>query len=601
MNQSFELARGMARLHLDPSFRTMLLDEGIKPVFRVSNLDSERTAEELKRYRDMGYFAAPCHEAFQIDERGLYDFTGQGSLFYLFVTKTQERLDEMLAVDRLQKTADVDATKEHSASEIGRLLGYPPCCSAHYASFTINPHQQTFLLRTWQATRGVVSPALHPTLRPLGHFPCCLNCAETERAHLRILDAMERLLPETHAWVAPAMNYPVLFLDRGATIFAGSGSSSEVAYERAWHIGEPSTDAGRSLREHLDEGDRAVVEGPWIRVYKDGALLADHDTRSHTLVPLLLEVDDQPVGKCVSHVAIPALNELARYLAGDLLHVGHRASYVKEPSGPTDTWANAMKDHGVDTMVLTADAPDLVEAATAVGITVVGAGVPGDVSLPTDRHAFAHGFERFSRGRDCGPIDAPVLSGRNLAHRHLMWPAQLLEDVIEDKRHQVVSHRLQSQPDASDRVERLAEQIRAHAATGGSIVVVGSEDLDVLPALLGAADDAVLLQLEAPLDPGDFRKLAGTGRLRQPPPQVGLDESLEVLAGLRDSPFAEVESDGSGVVLARPAAGSDARISVWMEGDRWKFEVSRPLTGDERRWLRALRALLSRAEVEHTL
>ena len=205
----FELNQGLVRLHNSPEYRTMLLDAGIKPVFRISNLDAEATRRELERFRALGYHAAPCHAAYDFDEGGLYSYTGTGSLFYLFVSASETDLADLVAVDKAQKTHGDGGDKLGHALEVGRLLGYPPCCSRFYASFTVNPHQTTFQLRTYQATTGSIAPHVHPTLRLLGHFPCSLSCEVTDARHRAILDAMAERLPEFHAWVRPAFRFPV--------------------------------------------------------------------------------------------------------------------------------------------------------------------------------------------------------------------------------------------------------------------------------------------------------------------------------------------------------------------------------------------------------
>ncbi len=586
----FEVAEGMARLHLDPSYRAMLLEEGIKPVFRISNLDAARTRAELERFRGLGYFAAPCHEGFDFDEKGLYAFEGAGALFYLFVTTSQERLDEMLAVDRRQKTADTAETKLDSALEIGRLLGYPACCSRFYASFPVNPHQTTFLWRPWQATTGPIGAHQHPTLRPLGHFGCSLHCETTESVNARILEAMDRRMPEVGAWVRPAMRYPVLLFDHGATVFAGTGTDGRVDYARAWHVGKPRGPAEQALRDDLDAGDRVEVVGARIRVFSAGALLGDHDTRPYSLLPLLMPVDDEPVGKRVGHVAVPALDERARYLAGDLLHMGHRASWTRAPKGPAALWAASLVAAGVDTALFTTDPGPYAAAAEEAGVTPL---VVGE-HLPTDRHAFAHGFERWSRELPFEPaFDAP-LPGRDLARAALMWPAQLLEDPLEGKRQQAVTHLLQDD-EGPDRLASLRAQTRQHQ---GREIAVSPASVDLIDALLTSPTP---LRLLAPVQPQRFRELAkraSTG-IRQAVPQAWVEEALAVLRENQEPIFTAiklVDDLERTRIRCSSIRAPELQITVWMTEAGWQFTLNRQLGPREKQWVVALKALLRRAE-----
>lgn len=593
---------GMGRLHADPTYRTMLLDEGIKPVFRISNLDADATRAALEQFRALGYVAAPCHEAFAIDaSHGLYTFgEGGGSLYYLFVSRSQDHLDEILEIDRRQKTADTAATKLACALGIGRLLGYPACCTTFYASFRVNPHQATFVLRPWQSTVDAIGRRQHPVVRPLGHFACSLHCPVTEAAHERILDALHRRLPDVAAWIEPGLDYPVLLYGHQGTAFVGSGNGDRVDYTQCWHHGPVSGASDLALRRDLDAGDRMEVTGARIRVFRAGALVGDHDLRPTALLPLLIAKDGRPVGKRVRQVAVLATGERARYLTGDLLHVGHRAGLLAPPAGDPDLWAAAAAAAGWDTLVLADARDDVANAAVNAGLAVVGAGVSTGEPLPGDRHAFAHAFERRSRSLPWEPAFPQPLPGSDLARSAIAWPTPLLEDPWGELR-RVEPHVLQDEGPAPDRVARLAEQVRAHRAAGGVEIAVPKGSEDALEPLLAAIDGPIRLILGAPLALMRFRELAarasGKGiTLSQAVPDDALGAALDVLRQRAPGVFAQVAvSSGERTTLvATPATGAALTVGVALTSEGWRFDADRPPSADERRWLGALRALLDR-------
>lgn len=551
----FELNQGLVRLHNAVAYRTMLLDTAIKPVIRVSNMDAQTTRAELERYRGLGYHAAPCHAAYSFDEDGLYQFDGDGTLFYIFASASEASLAEMLEVDRAQKTDPDGAHKLDHALEVGRLLGYPACCTRSYASFSVNPHQTTFQLRPYQATTGHALPHVHPTMRLLGHFPCSLGCETTNARHGAILEAMAERLPAFHRWVAPAFHYPVLFLDHDGAVFEGTASGSEVRYRTVWH-GDARPAEPDSLRDHLNRGNRATVDGPWVRVFDGSELLGEHDTRDRTLLPLFLPVDGSPIGKRLHHIAVPDHAPLARFLAGDLTHLGYRADLV-DPARDPAAFVEAARARGVDTLVLTAAQPELVEHAVSAGLTVVSAGLdqPGSAVLPTDRHAFADAFERLSRGLDPTPADAPARPGDPLAQPHLDWPAAL-------------------------RIDLLTGKLRAVDGSGTPKPQVPDVPDPTPPAPEPAAPAAPEPQPASEAVRADWVRAA-----------------VDRLAALEGNPFARVavlEQEHRVVVVGHPPQADPVGIGIARSDARWRISADRPLTEPETKWLKAIRALLER-------
>ncbi len=599
----------MARMHQDRRYRSMQLRRGIKPVMRLSNMTAERTAEELAWFRAAGFHAEPCHSGYNFDENHLYRFSeNKGELFYIFVSPERSRIDEILAFDREEKAGGSDSAE--ATRGIGRLLGYPRCCTDYHLSFSGVPHQSSFLLRPLHTTKGAIGPGIHPTMRLLGHFFCSLECPTTIDVHRRIVEALADELPEHLEFVRPGLRMPVMLVEWDmAVTFEGEARGNTVDYSAVtWHA--LSTDqhpSAEHLKTLLQSGDRCVLRDSELEVFRSGRSIGIHDTRPFGLPPIWFPMDGQPIGKVHHQVAVlrpesvregSELDRSIRLTAGDLAHRGYKAELVQVGAVPHP---EALRSLGFTMAVA---APEHLHLAADLPVVPAG-----------DRHDTVRAVDAVSLGRECPPV-AP--RGGSDAHRRMWWPSPFLR--VPGKHHLTHLRALQvcdapppfpietdAEPDdSSERRAFVHRQLTRHVAVDDGTIAV-------LPLSLAADRDhfaqafdgklAIVVAGQAlpespaaapepqPTDPSLARVLQTlTGRIRTPP--LDLD-GLEPL--------------GRGHRIRLVHAGSPTPVVLWEGPDtpevrghrlvRWQdraliWQSDRKPSPEEIRWCVALVKLL---------
>ncbi len=125
--------------------------------------------------------------------------------------------------------------------EIGRLMGYPECCVAAYATLRSRANNAGLVYVTSARTRALRA-SYHPLLggsvvHLVPFTPCTYGCARAVSWALRLVG---ELAPATQSAVRRAMSRPVLYLDQGrAVAFEGvsHADTESVSFDRAVFIG----------------------------------------------------------------------------------------------------------------------------------------------------------------------------------------------------------------------------------------------------------------------------------------------------------------------------------------------------------------------------
>lgn len=110
---------------------------------------------------------------------------------------------QLFYVSKNRKIAEhakqAELTKDYAG--LGKLLGYPRCCSEFYVTEEPNREDQDFIVPLIEAAGQEVYPFANNILRRdsgltlIFHFPCSFACKESERIGLRVLDIIRRLDP----------------------------------------------------------------------------------------------------------------------------------------------------------------------------------------------------------------------------------------------------------------------------------------------------------------------------------------------------------------------------------------------------------------------
>jgi hypothetical protein len=174
--------------------------------------------------------------------------------------------------------------------EIGKLLGYPECCSKAMAFEATAMQESTFWMHI---VRRVSAPdkipfELHPFSVGLEYIPCEANCPTALARARLVLDRLEKAVPDKfRSYVQMLHNPTLLFSDeQGAIVelipledpIAGSArspendrikrSDGEACYRFRFQVGMSS------LRTHLASyiklADEIVIERECVTLYREG-------------------------------------------------------------------------------------------------------------------------------------------------------------------------------------------------------------------------------------------------------------------------------------------------------------------------------------------
>ena len=137
------------------------------------------------------------------------------------------------AAARLQAEGDPSA----GLSELGALMGYPPCC---VAAFAAQRDRSNNVANRYQTFSRTAAPGPWPWLLNntqtmlLPCFPCTYDCRAAETYARAALSAMERVHPGVFAAFSAVLGRPVLYFDdHDAVTLAGHLHGEEVRYEAA--------------------------------------------------------------------------------------------------------------------------------------------------------------------------------------------------------------------------------------------------------------------------------------------------------------------------------------------------------------------------------
>lgn len=127
----------------------------------------------------------------------------------LYISRTQNLTEEARTLDRMGQDSQDDQT-----AELGRLLGYPPCCVAAFSR--LERRWPNRLPMTHSARR---SKSFHPRLNNaaldrfayISWFPCRYDCEPSIRLANRAAEALERLNPHIVAAIDATLAMPRLY------------------------------------------------------------------------------------------------------------------------------------------------------------------------------------------------------------------------------------------------------------------------------------------------------------------------------------------------------------------------------------------------------
>jgi len=204
---------------LSKSFDILYVIENAKPVSRIL-LDEEKInmADSLLKEFNLKTILSDFKIAEEIDENRCFSDRGVKidkkaiipGRFFMYISKS-----ESLA----RKAKEAEAVNNHI--ELGRLLGYPKCCSSFFEkNFPIESKKNNdYTLAALRNSNGFKFPFLtnisirHMDLVLLSHFPCNFNCAGSIKIAEKNLNIIKRYSKKYYSVITDMLKGAVIYTE----------------------------------------------------------------------------------------------------------------------------------------------------------------------------------------------------------------------------------------------------------------------------------------------------------------------------------------------------------------------------------------------------
>lgn len=187
-----------------------------------------------------------------------------------------ERALELAALCESSLDKDIEAS---AIADMGRVLGYPGCCSD---AFAFRETGQTRADHCWLtlARRTSIAGPVSPLMNPCGslflsqYVPCSLNCKPSKERVLRELEIVRGSFGD--AWaelIESRMSHPWLIFLRGQLTAIELIPDGPVGDRFSFNVGARSSSVEES--EPVLRADEVVIEPERLLMMRDGELVGD--------------------------------------------------------------------------------------------------------------------------------------------------------------------------------------------------------------------------------------------------------------------------------------------------------------------------------------
>jgi hypothetical protein len=190
------------------------------------------------------------------------------------------------ALARRSSRLHSETAESASLSELGALMGYPPCC---IDAFARQDERSNDTRNRYQTAARTTGARWHPELNNFGvmalsFFPCSYRCDEAQRQARRVFEALSSVEPGLTRSLERFLRGPLLYFEHGQFLrFEGQAiAANEVRYAA---VAAPRTAAQelRELASSLACGDHLVLDETRFSVSKGGCRLFELERREPAL------------------------------------------------------------------------------------------------------------------------------------------------------------------------------------------------------------------------------------------------------------------------------------------------------------------------------
>lgn len=235
-------------------------------------IPADELDETAAFYSKLGLVVIKYPEIFYLDRYDNYvsEESGGRKCGILIIAREKQFAERMFELSKAERQESPD--KKPLIREIGKLLGYPACCTEFFLN-TENTYDNNMLpVRTLLNTRGRLNPLLNRIGEYvfISHIPCGYNCKNSGKIARVVFDEIRNEYGQDTADKMLAANSArvVYFNRRSRITLEGHQRGDKFFYEQATGI-----DAPRALLDALNSGDSCRFHDKTLYVFKNGRTL----------------------------------------------------------------------------------------------------------------------------------------------------------------------------------------------------------------------------------------------------------------------------------------------------------------------------------------
>ncbi len=255
----------------------ILFEQGLKPVWRLSNITMQTCRSISRMMRAGGLHVVSPSSSYSFGNNGL--ITGPSSardaMVWMFISRDKALAEEAARWDDVEKNSS-GAKRREATGRIGALLGYPKCCIEAYQALPDLIHQTAHMLFPHFSTFGIPDSRLNRFM-PFPyvlHSPCSFNCEASLELARRVEKSILNEAPQFALSLAEAKRAPLLYWKHGAIMgFDGESDGRAIRYGKVTSADLSSLkDSGR-LREMISEGDKLTISDGALIISRGGSIV----------------------------------------------------------------------------------------------------------------------------------------------------------------------------------------------------------------------------------------------------------------------------------------------------------------------------------------
>jgi len=270
------------------------VSEGIKHCAKLELVKVKDTPKVTNKIKKIGLKFDVPQRQFTLDKINmkfsLSKEYNENNYVLIFVSKKKEILNEFIKKTNEEVNSKNEKQRRYAIQRIGRLLGYPKCCTKTFSELNVYVDDKTTNIKIKNRTRGKFNWLLNNLISPytlIDFYPCSYNCKNAINYAQNMLNLVSRSNPNKKKMIRQYLNNVILYFNfNNYIIFDGSLDNNVINYlsfksskdfsKEFMQIKDPQF---LQLVELLKKGNKAIFDSAnlinTIKIFKDSKLIKE--------------------------------------------------------------------------------------------------------------------------------------------------------------------------------------------------------------------------------------------------------------------------------------------------------------------------------------